>query len=239
MNKIKTFLRVCFTWKSILFLSVIVSFAISIILYLLSLLLSWYGTLVVGLWLFVPAIFVTLIYFIGSKTTEKFPKATKIISAILNLIIILFLQIFICGVMTLFFSGLFERPVTGIKDYDYALTSIGLQDRIKHFPSQIPKNASNIKLYKYTHNWFGSEEIYLYFDTDKDYIDKELSKYTFQKIQGPYENKEDYEYFFRIVGSYKLRKEGYKVYIIKADTGFSYGIAVKGNQIMYYYSYPD
>lgn len=223
----------------------VISFLISILLYSLSLYLSWYGTMATGIYLFLPTVLVVLVYLISTKTINKYPRATKIISNILNGFIIIFVQIFICGLMTLLFSGFLERDVTQIKDYQHALNSINNPESIKHFPKKIPEDATNIRLYKSCNNWFGSEEIYLIFNTNKEYILNELAKYKFQKIEGSYKNDEEYEDTFKSLGSYKLSKVGYKLYIIKLSKEphniFSYGIATNKalNEIMFYYNYPD
>lgn len=65
----------------------IISFLISIILYSLSLYLSWYGTIFAGLYLFLPTVLIVLIYLISTKTINKYPRANKIISNVSNFLI--------------------------------------------------------------------------------------------------------------------------------------------------------
>lgn len=231
--------------KNYLLYPPVISFVISIILYSLSLYLSWYGTVFAGLYLFLPTAFVCIIYLISLKAFDKYPKVTKIVSNVLNVFIIIFVQLFLYGFMTLIFSGLLERDVTQVKDYQHALTSIHNPERIKHFPEKIPEDAKNIELFKYCNNWFGSEGIYLIFNTNKTYILNELAKYKFQKIEGPYKNEGDYEHTFISLCAYEFYKVIYKLYIIKLSkephNNFSYGIATNKsqNKIMFYYNFPD
>jgi len=217
--------------------SVFISWGISFVLYLYALWVSWYGTITSWSYVFYPAIVVTLIYFIGQKTTEKYPKLTKILTAILNTAIIIFVQLFICGLMTLLFANIDERAVTEVKDYHHALSSIGWQDRVSHFPKEIPPKAENTILRKYSNNWFGSEGIHLSFEISDEYIKKELLKYKFQKIEGPYKNSSNYEYLFRTLDDIEIHD--YKVYYIKIEKDYVNGIAVRYNRILYFYSYPD
>lgn len=225
---------------------VTVSFAISTFLYILSLCFFKLGALFKGLVIYVPTLAVVLIRFIGTKTKIKFPKTTKIISTILNIFIVIFFQLFICGLLALLMIGLImDRDVTNIKNYDRALSNISHKERITHFPRQIPENVSDIKLYESHGGIFGSEEIYLTFIADKSYIDNELSKYKFQKIEGPFEDNWDYEYPLpALLDTRKLERGCFKHYMIKKNNVrrlFSYGILVKEktNQIMYYYAAPD
>ena len=63
-----------------LLLSTIISFAISLLLYLYALRVSWNGTILIGLVVFIPSFVVCLINFIGKKTSNKYPILTKIIT---------------------------------------------------------------------------------------------------------------------------------------------------------------
>jgi len=221
------------------------SFAISTILYILSLWFFKYGVLFKGLVLYIPALVVVLIRFIGTKTKVKFPKATKIVSTILNIFIVIFFQLFIYGLATLLLiSSILEMDVTNIKNYNRALSNITHKERIIHFPRQIPENVSDIKLYESHGGIFGSEEIYLTFIADKAYINNELSKYKFEKIEGPFENTWDYDYPLSALGPNNFKIGGFKHYMIKKNNTrrlFSYGILIKEktNQIMFYYATPD
>lgn len=220
---------------------IIISFVISALQYLYSLKVSWYGTLTSWLWLFIPAIALLVINFILSITSNKAPKASKIIGILLNFFIIVVVQLFFCGLMTLFFASLEERPVTEVKDYNHALSSIGIKKQIKHFPQNVPDNAQNVELKKEANNWFGSEEIFLAFDIDDKYIQQELSKYKFVSVEGPYDEINKYYDVYRSLYPNDLEKTGYKVYYInKGDPYYAAsGIAVKNNRIMYFYNYPD
>lgn len=109
---------------------------------------------------------------------------------------------------------------------------------IRHFPNDIPTNVTSIEYDYSQHSFFGSESIYLVFSTDENYIKNEIAKHKFQEIIEPQKYNGDYEYTYRTIG-YDM--SNFKIYTIKKDGIFSYGIAVneKSNQLMYFYSYPD
>ena len=60
-----------------------------------------------------------------------------------------------------------------IKHYKLALSNVDLSNT-SHFPHKIPNEAKNAELKASTYSFFGSEDLYLKFDTNKEYIDKEL-----------------------------------------------------------------
>lgn len=225
-----------------------VSFIISVILYVCSLVLSCCESLIPSSILVIPTMLVVLMYFIALKTIDRFPRITKIMYTIMNTIIVVFFQLFVGGIFTMVLSINNEveiADIINVKDYKKALSGIAHEERIAHFPQQLPEDAKYIKLFKSNHNWFGSEEICLSFLTNKTYIDKELSKYKFEIIDSPnnltYEIRTTFEIFF----NHNFEVSGTKLYIIKFGKDgyhpFSYGIGVKekSNEIIYYYSSLD
>ncbi|MBR6127968.1 hypothetical protein IKQ21_09820 [bacterium] len=196
-----------------------------------------------------PSIFVIFIAWIANKTSAKHPKATKILSFVFNIFILIFVQIIISLCIFLLSlvwgtSGNFEN----VKDYKKALRKIDWQEKIAHFPKEIPADAKNVQLYQDYGSWFGSEGITLKFAIDREYIQNELNKYKYVKIV-------DYNYdvspsLYIYDDNGRIKTIGCKAYIINDREHekleghyfpYAYGFCVneKQNEIIYFYSDPD
>lgn len=145
--------------------------------------------------------------------------------------------------------GIFTYPPTEYtdpKDYPIIKEKIEKQDEIRHFPAQIPQNATEAAMYGYTDMPYSGEMLILEFKIDRPYIEKELKKYDFwnkndkigtkRKIYHMPKPREDFN------------ADDYTYYVIdKADYSyidyFPYynGIGVDGNKnkILYYHIYPE
>lgn len=198
-----------------------------------------------GLIFLPPAILVILTSLIANITFKKHPLLTKIFSCIINTSIIVILQIGY-GLILFFILALCEagHNYNDIDEYTKALASINHKEYIQHFPSQIPKSATNIKFIKTSNYWFGSEEITLKFKIDNNYIKNELSKYSYSYIEPPEKREYRHNNFHP-----DLSLNNFTLYIIndylskKVDNigPYQYGIAVDSNtnEIGYYYINPD
>lgn len=203
-----------------------------------------------GLLYFVPPLIAILIYHISTRFIEKNPLVTKILSAILNFIVIAgqILFSFIILIIIVFMEN--AKIYNDVKDYDKALNTISNQHKITHFPKTLPYNAKNAKLFKNAGVFFGSESILLLFEADKAYLDNEIKKNKYIKIKGPFSD-DDYHACDVIctqeLGGQRFNKKGFKFYIIgdnSTDGGrfrTERGIAVnyKTNQILYYFELTD
>lgn len=230
-----------------LFSSLILSFMISMLFYIICI-LSVEGTYLDALVYFISPILVLLIGYLSVKTSIKYPNLTKIFSFLLNFFIIFVVQIFVgllvLIVMMLFYNdSCFDNP----NDYEKALKSIHFQKRIAHFPRVIPAEASDIQLDKSSSNWFGSEDLIVKFSINKKYIDDELKKYKFISV----ENWQNTEYNpARSFYSGNINIDDFTFYVINDKNNeipnehsflYHYGIGVNKdfNKIIYYYTCPD
>lgn len=239
-----------------LFASIILSFliCIPIFVFLLIVIPIWEITIFL-----VPIILILLISLIANYTYTKFPILTKFITAALNTIIIIVSAIFVLFVIS-FIQNPFPHPEHKIYEnpiqYQEAKNSIDAQYRVYHFPKAIPENAKNIRLYKTNNSWFGSEEMILEFDIDKQYIENELKTYKFISIdkdirETPNEYNFKYNEYRHIIGyGSNLNVNDFIFYVINNRDNenpkehsfpYHYGIAVnkKHNKIIYYYDCPD
>ncbi len=195
--------------------------------------------------IFVPFLFVLLFSAIGYLTDKKFHKVTVIITGILNVFIIAVIQILLPLSFFGFYSDIVSDSgiINDVKQYNKALKEIDCQKCIEHFPKQVPPNAQNVKLHKYTHPIFGSEGIVLTFDADKNYIKNAIKQNKYQRTITPIRNKQYgyYEHYDYVFGINNLPVETYKLFVIYQANEYhnAYGIGVKDNNIMYFYSNPD
>lgn len=148
--------------------------------------------------------------------------------------------------IVLFLSGAGEnKPITNPKDYTQAINSIKQQDKISHFPKNIPAEAEDVQLYCYTSDLHG-ELFQLRFKINKEYIKNELKKYSFintdtkigirQNIYHmPFMNKEDLKNF-----TFYVLKNQENEYFFDEYFPYSNGIGISKNMdyIMYYYIEP-
>lgn len=243
MNIIKAF--IC--EHKFLFAAIIASLSVAIIY---SVLYLYFITIVTismteALFYFIPCFIVIAVSVIANFTFKKYKKATKIISSILNSFIIVFVQI-IFGFIFLSVASIFTQSPSyfDTKDYKKALKSICSQDRIKHFPSQIPSNAKNVIFFKTSNDFFGSEEIYLYFETDNSFIDSEITKHKYigttkinsakYPIYVPQDyRKDEYNFTFYIINDQEHEMPNSKGF------PYFYGIGKGNRAIVYFYNCPD
>lgn len=197
-----------------------------------------------------PTLLITLISFIAVKTFLKHAKITKIITGIL-ITFILLLQCLIYFVIFCLGCGMNEQYYNKPKNYIKAKNSINSQPCIKHFPEEIPKSAMNIKMEKTNNGWFGSEEIFLKFDTDKQYINNELKKYKFNYIENAEQT--DHSFARDILNKAEIpyeQEKDFTFYIIndkesetphQSSFPYHYGIITNKDRttIIYYYMNPD
>lgn len=185
--------------------------------------------------------------FVAYYTHKKYPKATKIITIIINLFIIFFIQT-ICGLFASIHLCLFDipKPITDIKYYQKAINEITDNYRVAHFPRSIPEKAHNTELYQESGDFFGSEYITLKFNIDKKYIEQELKKYKFIKIV-PFGQGGTY---FIATDNGRIKLDNFTFYIINDKDNenlkehhfpYHYGIGTNKtfSQIVYYYTNPD
>lgn len=201
-------------------------------------------------WVFLPPFFIVLlISFISVLIHRKHRFLSWIISFVLNFFVIVFVQCFFGIFIYLFLSAenteyMFDKP----QYYKETISYIYNKDKIFHFPNEIPNNAKNVEMYADVFSFFGSEEIYLAFETDKEYIDKEIKKHTYVSIE-PYEKfQKRYWSTFYSIKNYKPEKFVFYVINDKEHENpqehhfpYHYGIGVNKdyNQIIYYYFNPD
>ena len=136
---------------------------------------------------------------------------------------------------------------TDPKDYLIIKEKIEKQDEIRHFPAQIPENATEVAMYGRTDMPYNGETFVLEFKIDRPYIEKELKKYDFwnkkdkigtkRKIYHMPKPREDFnadDYTYYVIKELE-NERGYKEF-------FPYynGIGVDGNKnkILYYHIYP-
>ncbi len=236
-----------------LFLASLISFFAGLFCYVFSaLLFPDILTIRLGFWYFVPFILTLAVYFfVGIMLHKYFPGFAKILAFLLNFFIIAILQIFIsCGnffVISILYD---DKAYADYNNYPKALSSIRTSSMIKHFPSSLPPNAKNPGLFKSSNGFFGSEEIFLSFESDNEYIQKELKKYKYIKTEGPYENEKQYSnnpIHYLATSKLNLKKTNFKFYTIEDNTTIKsnfeteYGIAIntKTNTILYYYASLD
>lgn len=198
------------------------------------------------LWYFlIPFILLMSISILMIVAKRKFPLAAKIVSFVLNSLIILF-QVFIFLVFyTILCITEADQIYINPDDYEKALKSIRKQERVLHFPSRIPQQARNVQLYKVADSIHGGCEIWLKFDIDKSYINKELEKNKFTKVLYP--GSKNYEFFYSLPFDSRINLDGFIFYVIDDSdtikltehyTPYSLGMGVnkEKTQIVYYYN---
>ena len=174
---------------------------------------------------------VILLAIVYLKAKNKFPLFSKVSYIFLNILITGFLIAALSFILLLKLAmSDLGTEYTDIKDYQKALNSY-IPETVAHFPAQIPKNATNISMYRSPTSFTGDSDFYLKFDLDKDFIKSEEDY--FKDI----EEKEisDYERSRADRVLYYLIKEDSKkwnVKIIENSSCFR-GVATKNNTIIY------
>lgn len=133
-------------------------------------------------------------------------------------------------------------------NYENAKKLIYCKKCIRHFPKSISNGIKDVEFYQYNNYFKGSEGIFLKFKTNSNYIKKEIKNYKYLNIEGLSDKENKYSYCLKNSIRFKnnfLDIKGYKFYVIKNKKPFfqhfqmEYGLAVKGNTILYYYTKPD
>lgn len=202
-----------------------------------------------GLIFLIPLIITFLITGAAVRLFEYVPNLSRILSFILNTFVILFIQI--CIGLLFFYILMFadlDAKCNQIKHYKLALSNVDLSNT-SHFPHKIPNEAKNAELKASTYSFFGSEDLYLKFDTNKEYIDKELKKYNFIKICNHDKCSDGSDNNYRYYSG-DIDIKDFTFYVIndkehenlpEHSFPYHYGIGVNynTNQILYYYENPD
>ena len=215
---------------------------------------KWYGVL-----FFVPTVFIAALCYLSGLYRGKHSKILKILIILLNVLILFFIQT-ICafGFLLICTTSDANTIINHPKRYSIVLKSLKGDKKIMHFPENIPNNAQNTVLFKES-CIRGGDIVYLRFIAPKEYIDNEIEKYHYVKIEGPFDEAKKYESNYPrdfIFGEernqidskkYRDKIEDYKIYVIGNKNSYDssrpceYGIAVndKTNTIIYYASNPD
>lgn len=222
------------------------------VIFSISTIIITYGIFEFVLIALLPIILIALIFFIGTKTFIKHPKITKITTITLITLIVLFQLLsflFILCINSAFSNT--DENYDKVRDYSKAINSIHAQTCIMHFPQEIPENIENIKMIKSENAWFGSEDIFLKFDTNKKYIDDELKKYKFNYIENAEETEHAFaKYVLSMAGIPDENRKDFTFYIIHDRESeipqqntfpYHYGIITNNSKttIIYYYMNPD
>lgn len=195
------------------------------------------------LYCFIPLIFSIIVLITAYYTHKKYPKLTKLIANILNILCLFLHSVFMYYLIlfTILFSGIFDPQYDKIEDYQNALSSYKYES-VAFFPEKIPDNAQNISLLRTPAGFLGDSTFFIKFDINKEYIQKELQKYQEQgktviinEFSQISENKNYDEKKAAVVLDTILKNEnsGYKVKILNNDGGCFKGIATKNNTIIY------
>ena len=222
-----------------LFLALICSFLLAIIPCIYCFIKFYYTyNKIYGLYFFIPFFIMLFLSILANFIHKKKPALTNIITFFVNIFIIFVIQV-IMGYF--YFSVLYANNINSIgcdiKYYSKILQYFP-QDKIYHFPQNIPKNTKNVQLYSEICNFFGSQEVVLKFDADKQFIKSELKKYKFKSIENTS------HYAFSTMGGRKIKVDDFMLHVIDGGLGRwakNYGIGVNKefNQILYYYTNYD
>ena len=225
-----------------------VSFFLSVVPFLIFVFVFDFEDKIYSFYFFKPLLFVAIVIFLASYFYNKSSAVIKNIAyAIITIIV--FIQVF----WNMWFSMLcclqmankvYDNP----KDYTKALSTIGWQERIAHFPQQLPNNALNVEIFKDSQSVFGSEAITLKFTIDSEYIENELKKYKYVDIKNYSSYNSEQPFIESDNGRIKI--DGCKLYVINDREHekleghhfpYSYGFCIfkDKNQIIYYYTNPD
>lgn len=238
--------------ENILKIWLIQSGVVCLILYIVSLIISETATLFSGICLFiliVPNYMIHLIVLTILKNNKQ--SAFKVIG-VLEFIYVYLIQLIICGFITVVISSLETIKIDSVRLYKPSLRQIKCKECVQHFPKHIPSAAKHVKFHKSRNPFFGSIDVMLSFETDKQYIDNELTKYKIIKIEGPFDDNQQYDYSVHYLAVCRddIPIQGTKNYIIKSSSfdkekqfhgPYAYGILVDeiNNRIIYYYIVPD
>ena len=196
-----------------------------------------------------PVLLIFLISAIFVRGRKQASFVNRFLLVVLNSFVIIFIQIFFCFFILILLSiSDVEDKCNQIKYYKLALSKVD-QSKTLHFPRSIPKEAKNAELKSSIFSVFGSEDLYLKFEVNRDFIDKELRKYKFVNVckNGKCKNETAVAYRYY---SGNIDIQGFTFYVIndresenlpEHNFPYHYGIGVNydTNQILYYYENPD
>lgn len=231
-NTLYKFFKELKTNHKFLFIALILSFILSA-LPCFFIIAVFFENKQYGFIFFVPFLIILIINIIAIKIFKHIPKITKFITFILNSFIIVIIQMF-CALFLLSFMIIANDEYMRDKPefYEKVLTSYP-EERTAHFPRHIPQNATNVEMDADMWSFQGGQSIYIKFDIDKDYIDKELKKYKFKSKES---NNNNY-----ICG---ILMKDYILYIIdgkyeRFGKFSAIGVNKKSNTIIYFYCNED
>ena len=138
---------------------------------------------------------------------------------------------------------IYKKP----KYYKAVKEQIVEQNKIKHFPEEIPADATEVQFLGYTQMPYDGEMLLLNFKTNKTYIDNELKKNEFWNKNDKLGQKQDIYFVPKVTKDFK--EQDYTYYVIKDDDNKNYykkyfpyfsgiGISKDANKILYYYIFP-
>ena len=170
----------------------------------------------------------------------------KVLKNCLLAIIIIILLLFLA--FQYFLWSMKPKIYKNPKDYQVVKEKIVAQDKIKHFPKEIPANATEILMYGYQNTDFYGEVFLLSFKTDREFIEKELKKYDFWNKNDKIGTKQKIYHMYKITDDFN--PEDYTYFLIKDLNSERYykkyfpllnGIGVDGkhNKILYYHIIPE
>jgi len=181
---------------------------------------------------------------------QKWKVFINIFSAIINLFIVEQQLSFLILTMVSSYAIInpnWDKPIINPAKYTEAKETISRSIYIKHFPETIPENASNIKFYKYN-NWFGAEGMFLEFDADTKYIENNIQQHKCNYLSIPADLSQYRKLHTNMVIEFQdgfLDSKDYTFCILnplktnKKRFVPQYGIAIRKNNIIYYYNKKD
>ena len=238
----KTLLQFLFELKKehiFLFLVLICSFVLAVLPFLYCIITFYHWHCKVYSFIFlIPFFVILLLTIVANIFHKKYPKLINILMFFINIFIILIIQTIIGFVLLDYYCYANIESIGNEPKYYKIILQNFPQEKIIHFPIQIPANAKNVQLHSFTHHFFGSQELVLKFDTDKQYIQSELEKYKFKSKENTN------HYAFSTMGGGKIQIKDFTLFVIDGNLdrwAKNYGIGVNKdfNQILYYYTNPD
>lgn len=198
---------------------------------------------------FIPTMIILVLSLIFVLVYKKNPICVKVFSSVINTLLLIveaFYVFLFCTLISILNS---DRTFSDPTEYVEALNSVNCSSCVAHFPRELPVNAKEIQLYKSQSSWHGGVDMLLKFNIDEIYINNEIKKNKYIKI----ENLRNSSFFYKsiVAGSGgKVKIDDFTFYVIKDKTfgssgdianTYSYGIGVNKDikQIIYYFSILD
>ena len=187
----------------------------------------------------IPFMITLLINIIAIKIYKYIPKITNVLTFILNSFIIVIIQIFLGLFVLSFFALSNEEYMSDKPEFYEKVLAYYPEEKIAHFPPHIPKDAKNIEMDADMWSFQGGQGLIIKFDTNKNYIEKELKKHKFKSQESP-----QHYVFSTLTDNGRIKIDDFTFFVIDGDLdrfGKNYGIAANKNYdtIIYYYSNPD